>query len=233
MAFPAQVAAPTQTQFASTVTSMPVTMPASVTSGNRLIATVSVRNSGTWSTIPTGWTQLAQQLGGGSASQLTIFEKIANGTEGGTTPTWVASVATTAIWQVQQISGAHASTASEVTTSSGDATSADPPALTPSWGTDDTLWIAVAGHAAVSAAAFTAAPTNYSGFQNNGASSGGSATSVATAYRQLNASSENPGTFTAGGSNRFWAAATIGVRPVASGGATPITFITYRPPWRS
>jgi hypothetical protein len=213
----------TPTSFASSVTSMPIAMPASTVSGQRLHASVSVRNPGTWSTIPTGWSQLAQQTGGGSASQLTIFEKIADGTEGGTTPTWIASVSTTAIWQVASVVNAHASTASEVATTSGDATAADPPSLTPSWGADNTLWSAVAGHAAASAAAFTAAPANYTGFLNSGASSGGSAVSVATATRQLNATSENPGAFTAGGSNRFWAAATIAVRPVAAGGGTTVT----------
>src|SRR6185312_8945180 len=146
MAFPSP-GTPLSTGFASSVTSMAVSMPASVASGDRLVAFVSVRNSGTWSTIPTGWSQLKQQTGGGSASQLTIFEKIADGTEGGTTATWIASLATTAIWQVIDITGAHASSASEVTSTSGDASAANPPSLTPTWGADDTLWIAIAGHA--------------------------------------------------------------------------------------
>ena len=210
---------PVQTQFATSVTSMAVNMPATVNSGDRLVTVVSVRNSGTWNTIPTGWSQIKQQLGGGSASQTTVFEKIAAGTEAGTTPTWIASTGTTAIWQTIRVTGAHASTASEVTSTSGDATAADPPSITPAGGSNDYLIIAVAGHAAASAAAFTAGPSGYTGFQNNGASSGGSAVSVATATKQLTATTtENPGAFTAGGSNRFWAAATIAVYP-ASGGA--------------
>jgi hypothetical protein len=166
---------------------------------------------------------LKQQSGGGGASQLTIFEKIADGTEGGTTATWIASLATTGIWQVMRVTDADASTASEVTSTSGDASAANPPSLTPSWGADDTLWIVVAGHAAGSSTAFTAAPTNYTGFQNNGASSGGAAVSIASATRQLNASSEDPGAFTVS-NNRFWAAATIGVRP--SGATPPATTAT-------
>jgi hypothetical protein len=199
---------------------MAVSMPATVNSGDRLIAVVSVRNSGTWSTIPTGFTQLKQQLGGGgSVGQTTYFEKIADGTEGGTTKTWVASTGTTAIWAVIRVTGAHASTASEVTSTSGDATSADPPSITPTGGSNDYLIIAVAGHAAVSAAAFTAGPTGYSGFVNNGASSGGSAVSIATATKQLSvATTEDPGAFAAGGSNRFWTAASIAVYPASGGG---------------
>jgi hypothetical protein len=210
---------PVASTFATSVTSMPVTMPATVSAGDRLITQVSVRNSGTWTTIPTGWTLLKQQLGGGSAEQLTIFEKIATGTEGGTTATWIASAGTTAIWQTIQVTGAHASTASEVNSTSGDATAADPPSITPSGGANDYLIIAVAGHAAASAAAFTAGPSGYSGFLNSGSSSGGSATSVATAVKQLSAATtEDPGAFMAGGSNRFWSAATIAVYPATGGG---------------
>lgn len=220
MAFPSQLAAPTATTFATSVTSMAVSMPASVTAGNRLIAAVSVRNSGTWNTIPGGWVRRAQQLGGLSASQLTIFEKLAVGNEGGTTSIFVTSTGTTAVWQVMQISGAHPSAAIEVNTTSGDSVSVDPPSLTPSWGSADTLWIEVAGHAAASAAAFTAASSGYSGFQNNGTSSGGGAVSLASAYRQNAAASEDPGAITASGSNRYWATATIAVRPVPSGGGS-------------
>ena len=216
---------PVDTDFTSSVTSMAVNMPAAVNSGDRLIAIVHYRNAGTWTTVPTGWSNLAEQGGGGSVGEMAVFEKIADGTEDGGTATWVTGTGTTAAWQVIRISGAHASTAAEVTTTSGDSSSADPPSESASWGAENNLWLAVAGHSAASAAAFTIAPTNYLGFASNGASSGGSACSIAVAYRQLNASSEDPGTFTAGGSNRWWAAATIAVRPAATGGggggATP------------
>jgi len=115
-----------------------------------------------------------------------------------------------------------------VTTTSGDATAADPPAITPSGGAKDYLIIAVAGHAAVSAAAFTAGPSGYSGFLNSGASSGGSAVSIATATKQLTAAAtENPGAFTAGGSNRFWAAATVAIYPSGGGVSTPTNLFFF------
>lgn len=227
MAFPS-AGTPVQTQFASSVTSMPVVMPATVNSGDLLLSLVEVRNAGTW-TPPSGWTAIAtlSQAGGGAVGKLDGFYKIAAGTEAGTTPTYTASTGTTAVWQTIRVTSWQGTTPPEAGTSSGDATAADPPNLTPSWGADDTLWLAIAGHAAISAAAFTAAPTNYTGFQNNGASSGGSAASLASATRQLNAASENPGVFTAGGSNRFWAAATIAVRP--AGGTPPPPTATYIP----
>lgn len=219
MAFPSLAAAPTATQFGTAVTSMSVNLPSSISAGDLLIASVETRNNATFATPPTGWTALASQQGGGSAGYLRFWYKIATGSEG-STASWTASISTTAVWQTFRVTSWHGTTPPEITTSNGDSSAANPPSLTPSWGTVDTLWFAIAGHAAVSAAAFTAAPTNYSGFQNNGASSGGSAVSIANSYRQLNAASEDPGAFTAGGSNRFWAAATVAIRPAAASGVT-------------
>lgn len=232
MAFPTATA-PTATAFAASVTSMAITMPATVASGDLLLALTETRNAPTW-TKPLNWNDISTiaQAGGGAVGKLSGFYKIADGTEAGTTPTWTASTTTTGEWQVIKVTGWHGTTPPEATTASGDATSANPPSLTPSWGADDDLWIAVAGNAATGdTTGFTVAPTNYTGLQSNGASSGGSTANIATATRQLNATSEDPGTFTPS-SNRFWTAATIAVRPVASGGATPITFITSPLPWR-
>jgi hypothetical protein len=218
MAFPSP-GTPIATAFSTSVTSMAVSMPTTVNSGDRLIAVSEIRNVVTWSTVPSGWSQLKLQAGGGSIGDLSVFEKIATGSEGGTTATWVASTGTTAEWQVIRITGAHVSTASEVASTSGDASNADPPSLTPTGGSKDYLWIAVAGNGATGeTTGFTAAPTNYTGLQSNGTSSGGSTANIATATRQLTASSENPGTFTPN-SNRFWAAATVAVYPAASGGS--------------
>ena len=219
MAFPTP-GTQVDTDFATSVTSMAVNMPATVNSGDLLLSFVSVRNAGTWNTIPTGWVKIAEQAGGGSVGETSVFYKIADGTEDGTTPTWITSTATSAAWQVMRVTSWHGTTPPEVAVTSGDATAANPPNLAPSFASEDILWVVVAGHSAASAAAFTAAPTNYTNFANNGASSGGAACSIASASRQLNAASENPGTFTAGGSNRWWASATIAVRPAAAAGSS-------------
>ncbi len=207
---------PLATAFASSVTSMPVAMPLAINSGEKLLAFSEVRTSGTW-TPPSGWNEDYSQLGGLSTGELTMFSKTADGTEDYTTQTWTASTGTTAVWQVIKVNSWHGTTAPEAATSSGDSVSVDPPNLSPSWGSENTLWIAVAGHTAISAAAFTAEPSGYSNFQNNGASTGGSACSIATAVKTATASSEDPGTFTAGGSNRYWACFTVGVRPAGAG----------------
>lgn len=207
---------PEVTPFASSVTSMPVTLPPAIASGELLFAFVEVRNSGTW-TVPTDWNELDAQLGGGSVGELTCFYKIADGTEGASA-TWTASAGTTAIWHTFRIADWHGTTPPELTKTSGDSSAADSPSLSPSWGAEDTIWLSVAGHTAASAAAWSAGPSTYDNFQCDGASSGGAAVSIASARKTVNGASENPGAFTVSGSNRWWAAMTVGIRPVDDGG---------------
>jgi hypothetical protein len=221
MAFPA-AGTPVDTDFDTSVTSMPVNMPATINSGDLLVTLVSVRNAGTW-TKPSGWSDITtiSQAGGGSVGKLNGFYKISDGTEAGTTPTWTASTGTTGAWLSIRVTSWHGTTPPEALTASGDATNANPPSVTPSWGADDTLWLAIASNSATGdTTGFTAAPTNYLALRSNGASSGGSTCNVASSTRELNATSEDPGTFTPS-SNRFWAAANIAIRPAGGGGATP------------
>lgn len=209
----------TDTDITSSLTSHVVNMPPTVNAGDRLIAIAHYRNAGTWSTIPTGWTNLAEQAGGGSVGEMLICEKIADGTEDGGTATWITGTGTTAAWQVIRISGAHASTASEVGTTSGDSSAADPPSKSISgWSGENTLWIAVAGHSASSTAAWSAGSLGFTPLVTNGASSGGSACCLSHCYNTDSSDTVNPGAFTVSGSNRWWSAATIAVRPAGGGG---------------
>ncbi len=220
MAFPV-LESVTDTDFATSVTSMAVNMPTTVNPDDRLIALCHVRNAGTWTTVPAGWRNLKEQLGGASVGELSIFEKVADGDEDDTTATWVTGTGTSAAWQVLRVSGAHTTTNAEVTSTSGDVSDANPPSETASWaGSEDNLFIAVAGHSAISTTAWSAAPSGYSGFAQNGASSGGAACCVAHGYKESAADTDDPGTFTVSGSNRFWAAATIVIRPTESGAAS-------------
>lgn len=222
MAFPSAWT-PVATNFDLAVTSMAVTMPAAVDSGDLLLAFVEVRTAGTW-TPPSGWTEFVAKLGGSSVGELTGFYKIADGAEDGGTATWTASTGTSAIWQVIRVTGWHGTTPPEAASASGDfTTNPDPPTLTPSWGAADTLWLEIAGNTAT-AALTTGASTNYSGYQDDTASSGGAQANIASASRQLNASSDDPGEFANAGSIRYWAALTVAIQPSAGGGgggATP------------
>lgn len=217
----------TPTTFTTSVTAMPVAMPSTVISGNLLLAFAELQNSGTW-TVPSGWNQFTGQVGGGSTGQLTAFWKIADGTEGGTSPTFTSSSASTASWQVRRVTGWHGSASPEMVSTNGDNSNADPSSITPSWGSANNIYIAVAGHASLSAAAFTAGPSGYSDFTNSGQSTGGSSTSTASAYKIATSSSEDPGAFTAGGSNRYWATYTIAIRPQASYSLTDHTTYYWR-----
>ncbi len=200
----------THTFFSSLATSMSVNLPGGIQAGDLLIAVVEDRNAPSY-TKPTGWSDLFTQAGGGSVGQLRGFYKIADGTESGQV-TFTAGATTTAIWVSFRIKNFHGTQAPEAATASGDSTNADSPSLSPSWGSEPTLFLSIAGHAAASAAAFSAGPSGYSDFLCKGASSGGSAVSIASADKKVTAASENPGNFTASGSNRWWAAATIAIR---------------------
>lgn len=207
------------TSFATSVTSMAVNYPASTTSGDLLVAISGVRNSGTWSTIPSGWSQLVAPFAAGGVGDMTVFTKTASGTEGGTTATWVASVATTASWLTVDISGWDGTTTPEFATknSGGTPSTNSFNAVTPASGADNYLWLALYVTTANGTTA-SAAPTNYLGFVTNSVSSGGSQVGASFAYRQLNASSETPGSFTTS-ADRWWMTTTLAIKP--SGGSTP------------
>jgi hypothetical protein len=96
-------------------------------------------------------------------------------------------------------------------------TAPNPPSLTPSWGAADTLWLAVTGwsEGTITASAF---PTNYTNTGQNGTGVAGSeGVSIGWGFRELNAASEDPGTFTLG-SAANWVAFTIAIRPAATTG---------------
>ena len=102
----------------------------------------------------------------------------------------------------------------------------DPGSFSPSWGTRDTLWIAVAlcGETSTTGS-FTgvaSAPTNYSDYADTGISAdvvGG--IEGAVAFRQLAAASEDQGAFTMDTTNARGAGFVIAVRPVEAA-ALPI-----------
>lgn len=118
------------------------------------------------------------------------------------------------------IPGAHASTPPEAGGyANGTNAAADPGSLNPSgWGTEDTLWIAVAGIGETSTSGTftgaTGAPSTYSDYADTGISAdvvGGMEGAVA--FLQSAAASVDPGTFTSDTSNSRWGAITIAVRP--------------------
>jgi hypothetical protein len=147
--------------------------------------------------------------------------KWSDGTETGTfTVTQLATVTGHAAMLLLSIPGAHPSTPPEGGSyASGTAAAANPAAFDPAgWAAEDNLWIAVGvnGETATggSFTGVTAAPTNYTDYAETGISAdvvGG--VELAAGFRQLNASSEDVGTFTVDLSNARNAAIVIAVRP--------------------
>ena len=150
--------------------------------------------------------------------------KWSDGTETGTFTVAVAGGAagSDAAFFLLSIPGAHATTPPEGgTIANGTAAAADPGSLSPAgWGTEDTLWIAVAGSGETSTTGsytgVASAPANYTDYADSGISAdavGG--VEGAVAFRQLNAASEDVGTFSVDVSNARNSALLIAVRPAA------------------
>ncbi len=214
MAFPV-VESVTATVFGAAATAHLVNMPPTVAEGDLLLANFS--NDGTATvTTPAGWSLLGNALANGDSDRLSVYGKRADGTEGGTTVDFVTSVAETAVAQVYRIIGWGGVVASHVqlgTFVTGSSANPDPPSLSPSWGAEDTLWIALTNHfregrtVDVYPASYTDGVQTEAGSQVNG-------TSLESARRVLNAVSEDPGTFTIS-STVSWAANTVAIRPAA------------------
>ena len=207
------VASVTETAFGTYTTDHYVDMPATVNAGDLLIA-LFTNDGGATVTTPSGWTQLASTANG-SAVRLSVYYKIAAGTEGGTTVNFVTSAnEEEAAAQVYRITNWHGTTPPEISTAAtGTSTRPDPASLDPAgWDVADTLWLAVAGQDRGDQGPTIAYPAYYT----DGISTLSSATTdscrTLSARRVLAAASENPGAFTIPASEE-WVAFTIAVRP--------------------
>jgi hypothetical protein len=201
----------------SNVLTRNATMPASISVGNLLLAFVAsdIAASGTTITM-TGWTSISNQQFG-SAVRSTVFARVADGTEGAT-----AAIDTSAseacAWHFYNIStwfGTIANGCEAGTPAAAGSTNPNPPSLTPSWGALDTMWLAGAGNDGN--VAITAGPASYTNFVNTRWANT-SGCGIATARRELNTATEDPGTFTM--STEQWVAHTIAIRPAAAGGGS-------------
>lgn len=210
--------------------------------GDLLIAIVIVYQASTTNATFSAWggsfTEFLDVGTGGSTIGIGAAYKWSTGSETGAfTVTQAATVTGHAGTILIAIPGAHASTPPEGGSfASGTSTAADPASFAPSWGTaEDVLWIAVMGNGETatggSFTGWSATPTNYG-------SAGGYAFTAdvvggmqgATAYRQLNASSENVGTWSLDTSNARNAAAVIAVRPAAVPAPPRHGFVNYQDP---
>lgn len=212
----------------SATTSHNVTLPTSLVNGNLLICMVAVdlANSVGW---PGGWTEFFEASVGTGQTIAGAWRAI-DGSE--TSPISVStSGGTRSAHQCYQLSGAEnpATQPPQVpTAATGTSANPNPPALTPTGGAKDYLWFAVAGHEVTATPSCVGTVGSYPANYGNGVhqtSGGGVETEgrLAVARRELNASSEDPGTFTITApdcSGMEWASTTIAVHP---SGAAPAT----------
>lgn len=195
-------------------TSHTVALPTGIAASQRLIAIFATRSSGDTS-WPVGWTEILDANVGADTAMVAAYRDC-DGTEGASiTVTTGASRA--CAWQVWRLSAGNfiAGVAPEVGTLAGsNDANPNPPSLSPSWGAQNTLWIAATTVKDVaSPPTVSGYPTNYS---TNQTAVGGVANNfgVGAAARILNASSEDPGTFTLSGAEK-WCANTIAIRIAA------------------
>lgn len=201
-------------------TSQIITLPnGSNVSGRLVIVALGVDGVGgaTW---PAGWSELfdaANTETTGSAAYRFI-----DGTEGfdGADDTITVTTASEqSCYHAYLISAGHHASQAPAAASTLISTP-DPPNLTPSWGAEANLWIAMS--ASRWSGDYTAPPANYSGLLSisQGTPNADSNAPLGTAVRALSAASENPGAFTENGGNNVFVTATIAVRPAAAGDAT-------------
>ena len=159
-----------------------VSLPSGIVAGNMLLVFFYTRNFTI--TFPAGWTELFQKVTYNGNGKFGAWYRIADGSEGSTITVTTSSSGYSAhiSYRIESYSGIP-ECGIAVT---ADSYNPDPPNLSPSWGAENSLWIAACGYEEYQNA--SGYPADYSG--------GLSYYSISGAWRQLYAASEDPGTFT-------------------------------------
>lgn len=210
----------TSTVFSANSTAHNVEMPGYVEAGDLLLVLFTNDGSATV-TDPDGaggWTQQTTAANGTNVRG-SVWAKVADGSEGGTTVNFVTSGSETAAAQVYHVLAAYweGSLSGGVAASSGVSSTTqnpNPPSLDPAaWGTEDTTWIAYAA-----GGTYTSVTTYPSGFTNglhNNGGTGTSGASVGSARIRSATASIDPGSFTMN-ARQSSVAFTIAIRPAAA-----------------
>ncbi len=205
----------TKTSFEdSNVNTFKVLLPAGIQAGDLIIAFAAKDkdNTATW---PSPWVEIVEQSNSIEGSLFVAYLIAAGGeTEVDVTTTpnpdrthMIAIRIPAASWHgttppEKNLSGLAANTGNSANPDSG--------SLTPSWGLADTLWISTNAFVDLDVGSITGYPTNYTD-NNLSHIQNGSAVGITIASRELRATDDDPGQFTASIS-RHWLASTIAVR---------------------
>lgn len=191
------------------VTTHNATMPATVNAGDLLVAIIAQNSRTSVTTTPTGWA-LAEPMAVNSVGNISIgiYYKVADGTEGGTSVNFATSVGHKSAHHVHRIQAGTYSGTPQVANffSTSNSANPDPPSLTPSWGSANTLWIAAAG------AAVAETWSAYPFASNQTGTSVPSGDALASCTDATAGASINPGTFTMTASSS-WGTYTVAISP--------------------
>lgn len=208
--------------FPTPASSHDVTLPASVDAGDLLLLLTASLDLFA-PNPPTGWTTVNK--GGFSTAQLGVYALVATGDEGGTTvnvdipgaePSPMASQMYRVTNWYGDLSGIEAASFALAVSAAP-----DPGVLTPSWGSADTLWLAVVASGDDGALA-SAAPADYADLlTTQSAATADASCSLASARRALTAASEDPGTFTWAASQSL-TATTVAIRPAVTSASVTV-----------
>jgi len=192
-----------------------VNLPAGIVAGKLLIAILCSFDL-TVIGWPGGWTQLFHtQFPSGSDVTLSAAYRIADGGEGATIIVTTSTTEKTA--HVTYMISGYSDTPECGVSVTATTNSPNPPNLAPSWGAEDTLWLAICGYNLTAGVTTVSAyPANYINGLNY-VSSVSDGAGVGSAERELNASPEDPGAFTLNYA-RDSIANTIAIRPLGGGG---------------
>jgi len=204
-------------------TSHTITLPTGIVAGDLLIAMIITDKASNAHIWPSGWNEIADLVDGDDTSAMSVAWRDAAG--GDADPVVTSDVSGKSFQQAYRISGAEAGSTQppQVATMAQDGAAPDPPSNTPTGGAKDYLWIAGYGGTSGGTNLASAAPTNYTNLLAQNVADGEGFINKATARRNLNTATENPGTFTLPTPNdTIHVAYTIAVHPGA-GGAQSIT----------
>lgn len=227
MAFP-QTAAPTEASTTANPSSINITLPATVNADALLLIAVAAYDNSTPDLAgsgdngePSGWTLLETAHLSANWQRGWLLGRKADGTEGGTSVTIDFDQGDNAVahaYHVTDWSGTLGDVETARTTGgSSQSSNPNPPSLSPAAGADDYLWFAFA-FGGNDDGAYVSAPTNYTGGVGTVTGAGNNdGAQIMSARRELNASSEDPGTFE-WDLNDHWAAITAAIPPGTAGG---------------
>jgi hypothetical protein len=183
--------------------------------GNVLVNSVTAVGGDEWETVANA---PCDDTGAVTRARLHIYEIVARSSSGGSqTVTVTLSGSELGSARIVAVSDSHPTQPTEAATNTslGSSTSPNPPALNPAgWAIENTLWLAVAAHD--NTATTTGFPANYDENQIDIDVGSAGGTGLAYATRDLNAASDDPGSFTIS-PGRVWAAVTLAVRPATGG----------------